>query len=322
VTAPAGQAAAVGLGEARGLRRFSHEAMATVFELLADHDDDVYAGQAAHAAFELVDRLEQELSRFRPNSDVSRVSALRAGQATRVGPDTMECLLIARHLFELTGGAFDVSIGTGLLGLDLDAEGLAVHARADGVKIDLGGIGKGFAVDRMAALVEDWGLERALVHGGRSSVLALEPPRGREAWDLDLAAPGLAPARSLPRVAARQTALSASGTGKGGHILDPRSGGPAPDAAVFVLLPRSRGADHAPAAVADALSTACMLLTVARIEAIVRQNPGLEVYRLSSPGTGENTRVVHLGPAARPGPPHPADGLNQVALAPGEPREE
>ena len=67
-----------------------------------------YAAQAAQAAFDLADRLERELSRFLPNSDVARINRLAAGEATRVGDATMECLVIARHVFDLTGGAFDV----------------------------------------------------------------------------------------------------------------------------------------------------------------------------------------------------------------------
>ena len=54
-----------------------------------------------------------------------------------------------------------------------------VRATQDGVRIDLGGIGKGYAVDLMAELLEEWGLERALVHGGFSSALALEAPGER-----------------------------------------------------------------------------------------------------------------------------------------------
>ena len=58
------------------------------------------------------------------------------------------------------------------------------------MRLDLGGIGKGFAVDQMAALLEEWGLERSLVHGGWSSVLALEPPPDRDGWPLSMSAPG------------------------------------------------------------------------------------------------------------------------------------
>ena len=130
-------------------------------------------------AFDLVDRLERELSRFLPNSDITRINHLDAGGSTRVAPSTLECLVIARHMFDLTGGAFDVSIGTGLPSLEFDTDESIVRATTRGVRVDLGGIGKGYAVDLMAELLEDWGLTAALVHGGFSSVLALEPPPER-----------------------------------------------------------------------------------------------------------------------------------------------
>jgi hypothetical protein len=168
--------------ELRDVRRFSHEAMATVFEVYAVHPDEQYAAQAAQAAFELTDRLERELSRFLPNSDISRINHLAAGEQSRVSPSTLECLVIARHVFDFTGGAFDISIGTGLPSLELDA-GDAPGSRDNrtGVQVDLGGIGKGYAVDLMAELLEEWGLAQALVHGGFSSVLALEAPDGARA---------------------------------------------------------------------------------------------------------------------------------------------
>ena len=158
------------------------------------HPDERYAAQAAQAAFDLTDRLERELSRFLTNSDITRINHLAAGESTRVSPSTLECLVIARHMFDLTGGAFDVSIGTGLPSLELDADDFLVRATKDGVRVDLGGIGKGYAVDLMAELLEEWGLEVALVHGGFSSVLALEPPAGRDGWPLTLSDPG----RSVP----------------------------------------------------------------------------------------------------------------------------
>lgn len=291
------ESATLGLGEAGSVSTASHAAMATVFEVRSAHPDATYARQAAHAAFELVDRLEQELSRFRPNSDISRINQLRGGQSARVSPETMECLVIARHLFDLTDGAFDVSIGSGLERLELDPDAVAVHSRGEGVRLDLGGIGKGFAVDRMAALLEEWGLERSLVHGGWSSVVALEPPPERDGWPLTLRAPARA-ARLLERLSARQRALSASGTQKGEHILDPRSGRSVAGGAVWVGVPRSREEGHSPAAVADGLSTAFMVLPAARIEELCRQNPGLEAWRLDGAETEENRHLVHLGTAA------------------------
>jgi thiamine biosynthesis lipoprotein len=290
-----------------GVRRFSHEAMATVFEVLAGHPDARYAAQAAQAAFALADRLEQELSRFLPGSDIARVNRLGAGERTRVGSSAMECLVIARHMFDVTGGAFDISIGTGLTSLELDQDQCVVHATADGVRLDLGGIGKGYAVDLMAELLEEWELERALVHGGYSSVLALEPPEGRDGWPLTLSDPGR-PSRVLIRRTARQEALGASGLRKGDLIVDPRTGAPARGRlAAWVAVPRpdaararasaGDGPRIAPAAVADALTTACLLLGSGEIERLSAATPGVEAWILPEPDddrTGKSD-LLHFG---------------------------
>jgi thiamine biosynthesis lipoprotein len=310
---PADGGLEIGPNELGSVRRFSHEAMATVFEVLAEHPDAQYAAQAAHAAFDLADRLERELSRFIPNSDIGRIHHLAVGGHTRVSQTTMECLVIARHMFELTGGAFDVSIGTGLPSLDLDPEAGQVLATASGVRIDLGGIGKGYAVDLMADLLEDWGLERALVHGGFSSVLALDAPTGCEGWPLTLTDPA-SPSRRLGRLSARRMALGASGLRKGDHIIDPRTGEPARGrraAWVVVPVPESgrTGGPPAPgsprpaaAAVADALTTAFMLLSEDEITRLCAESPGLETWILADPADGQQGpgRVSHLGGSQHP----------------------
>src|SRR6476469_5583859 len=104
---PAGIDGGVGIeqpGGLRGVRRFSHEAMATVYERYTAHVDAGYAAQAAQATFDLVDRLERELSRFLPNSDITRINHLDAGESTSVTSSTLECLAIAGHMFDLTDG--------------------------------------------------------------------------------------------------------------------------------------------------------------------------------------------------------------------------
>lgn len=284
------------------IRRFSHEAMATVFEVCVEHADERYVAQAARAVFDLTDRLERELSRFVPNSDISRVNHLRAGGRTRVTESTLECLAIARHVFDLTGGAFDVSIGTGLAMLDLDPDDSSVGASADGVRIDLGGIGKGYAVDLMAAMLEEWGLDRALVHGGFSSVLALEPPSGRDGWPLTLSDPR-APGRVLVRLSIRQTAVGASGLRKGDHIVDPRTGEAVRGRlGSWVAVPRPARAETAgpedagpaAAAVTDALTTAFMLLDTDEIARLCEATAGLEAWLLPEADDGA-TGLLHFG---------------------------
>jgi thiamine biosynthesis lipoprotein len=284
------------LGPFDDVRRFSHEAMATVFEVYAVHPDERYAAQAAQAAFDLVDRLERELSRFRSNSDIARVNHLAAGETARLGSSAMECLLIARHVYDLTGGAFDIAIGTGLTSLELDADECLVRATREGVRLDLGGVGKGYAVDLVAELLEDWGIERALVHGGFSSVLALEPRSG-DGWPLTLSDPA-APSHVLASLSVRQTALGASGVRMGYNILDPRTGEPGRGRrAAWVALPRPERtgagtrADEGPriaaGAVTDALTTAFMLLSSDEIAALCERSPGLEAWVLTEPDGGQ-----------------------------------
>lgn len=270
-------------GPVRDALRFSHAAMATLFEIRCVHPDASYARQAAQAAFDLVDRLEQEQSRFVANSDVSRINHLSAGQGTRVSPSTMECLEIARRMYDVTGGAFDVSIGSGLLGLQLVPDGFVVHARADGVRLDLGGIGKGYAVDRVAELLEEWEVRHALVHGGFSSVLALEAPPERDGWPLTLSSPWGEDHEVLARLSARHKAVSASGTQKRDHIRDPRTGQAVPDRAAWVALPRAGEGQEDAAAVAEALSTAFMVLPEKEVTDLCRRWPGLEAWLLPEP---------------------------------------
>lgn len=297
-----------GIGGVKGLRRFSHEAMATVFEVFTGHPDGGYAAQAAQAAFDIVDRLEQHLSRFVPNSDIARINDLAAGESTTISPSTFECLTIARHMYDLTGGAFDVSVGTGFPKLHLDEGSCAVRAVEGGARLDLGGIGKGYAVDLMAEALEEWGISSALVHGGFSSLLALEPPAGRDGWPITLSTPG-APSSVLARLSVSRTAVGASGSAKGGHIADPRTGETVRSrVAAWAAVPRPRPVTSRPpaghweprtaaAAVTDALTTAFMVLRPDEIEALCRSNPGLQAWVLPAPDgeTSPRERLLRFG---------------------------
>ena len=292
--------------ELADIRRFSHEAMATVYELYIVSADSGYASQAARAAFDLIDRLENELSRFIPNSDISRVSQLAAGEETQIGAAALECLVIARHMFELTGGRFDVSIGTGLLSLEIDAEASIVRATRGGVRVDLGGIGKGYAVDLIGELLDEWELGKALVHGGFSSVLALEGPSGAAGWPLTLSDPNR-PSRVLTRLNVHQAALGASGIRKKDHIVDPRTGVPVRGRlASWAAVPRpaTGSAGDAPrlaaAAVTDALTTALMMLSPEEIGELCKRSPGLEAWILPEPigSASEAPALIHFGTPA------------------------
>lgn len=298
---------------ASGVKRFAHSAMATLFEIYCAHSDAEYAAQAARAAFDLVDRLEADLSRFFENSDISRINSLQPDQCTRVSPWTLECLQTARRMFFETGKAFDISIGSGLDTLEIIPDEMVVCASASGARLDLGGIGKGYAVDCMAELLEEWEITRVLLHGGFSSVLALDPPPNCDGWTLTLSAPGQVNREILARVSARQRALSASGTQKGNHIVDPRSGRPIKGRlASWVSLPRVAAhpsetptmtdclrTERAAATVAEALSTAFMILADPEVAACCKRWVGMEAWLVTThpePGSGGRGLLHLCGP--------------------------
>ena len=263
-----------------GLHRFSHEAMATTFEVIIFYEDKLYARQVALAAFDELDRLEQQLSRFVENSDISRIRNLNAGRSLVIGLPAFECLLLSARIYDETQGAFDITAGslmncwldedgksrrpsreeldlarqrTGMDLVKLDESRYAVELMTDHVQLDLGGIGKGYAVDRMAALLRDWSIETALIHGGFSSVLALDPPPpATEGWPLTLSDPNDRN-KTLARLSLKGRALSGSGLQKGRHIIDPRTAKP-------VEAKLASWACAPDAATADALSTAFMVM--------------------------------------------------------------
>ncbi len=233
--------------------------MACTFGVALLEDDADYARQAADAAFAEVDRLECELSRFVATSDVARINALRPGETVVVGIDTLECLELADRLCRETGGAFDVAFRSppgepGHPPLIVDRASRTVTAARPDVQIDLGAIGKGYAVDQMVALLREWSIAAGLIHAGQSSVYALGQPTEAEAWIIPLRDPRQ-PARTIGHATLRDQSLSGSGRQlHGDHIIDPRRGAPA--TARLAAWAIASGA-----AVSDALATAAMVLT-------------------------------------------------------------
>lgn len=146
-----------------------------------------------------------------------------------------------------------------------------------GVSLDLGGIGKGFALDRLAPLLEDWGVEAALIHGGTSTALAVGSggeaagcPPGARGWPLGVGGEW-GKAAGVERVFLENAALSGSGLEvKGSHIVDPRAGGAARGHRnAWVVAPS--------AALADALSTAFIVMSTAEVEAYCAGHPDVAV---------------------------------------------
>lgn len=298
------------MGGVQGVHRFSRDAMATVFEVIIGHDDFVYAKQASLAAFEILEGLEGELSRFVENSDISRINNLQPKKRVVVGEATFECLQLCVELYSETNGAFDVTVGslmecwggkdktkrapseeelnhalqrTGTGLIKLNEEEHTVEVQREGVQIDLGGVGKGYAVDKMAEVLCEWGIEAALIHGGHSTVLALGGPEGTEGWAVTLSNPSNRK-EVLAHLCLRGEAVSGSGLQKGEHIIDPRGGGAVCDrSGAWAIVSR--------AAKADALSTAFMVMKAEEIEQYCQCNPQTLAMVM-----GEEAQILRFGP--------------------------
>lgn len=267
-----GDADNTAIGSGPGPLRVTHEAMAAVFTLLISHEDQRYAHQAAAAAWSECDRLERELSRFIENSDISRLNSLTLHQRTVIGVDAGECLRRCGELKSATKGAFDVTIGTAAplpgaaaappFAFDPDTWTVTrLHPRA---VIDLGGFAKGYAVDAIAGLLKEWEITSVLISGGRSSVLALEPPPGQEGWNVTVSRPGTR--EVLETLTLARCCLSGSGLQKGAHIINPATGEP-------VTGTRAAWALSPDASAGDALSTAFMVMDQEDIAAFVGSHP-------------------------------------------------
>ncbi len=263
------------------MSRFRHAAMATEYEIMISHKEEYYAEQAAQAAFSKLDRLEQDLSRFIENSDISRINRLEVQQSALIGADTLACLVEASEIRKITRGAFDAGAGTLIQEyksgsqnikkdiyagsqkhLLLDQSKNVVTKTHPSVDIDLGAIGKGYAIDRMAEVLHEWSVHEFLIHSGYSTVLATYQGRTDLTWNVSISDPDKN--NVLEIIGINFAALSGSGVRKGCHIVDPRTGKTAP-------LKRSTWVLAGSAARADAFSTAFMILSLPEIEKICRE---------------------------------------------------
>lgn len=259
-------------------------AMACRFELVLHGEDAVWLRAAGEEALEEIGRLERQLSIFDSASEVSRLNARAAQGPVRVSTALFHLLERAKALHHQTDGAFDLTIAplmrawgffrnsghlpdpdllddargrTGMDLVELDASSRTVHFQKNGVMLDFGAIGKGYAVDEAIRVLREAGVDQAFLHGGTSTMYALGTPPNEAAWKVAIPRPD-SDDEPLAIVQLQNESLSVSAVwGKAfeaggrtyGHVLDPRLGRPVDGAVLAAVAAPS-------ATVSDALSTA------------------------------------------------------------------
>lgn len=268
--------------------KLSLDAMATRFELVLYGDDFAHLRAAGEEALQEIERLDRQLSFYREESDITRINALASKQPVKVEARLFRLLQKAKDLSDRTGGAFDITIAplmkawgfvggdgrvpdpetlkaamaiTGMHHVLLDEENLTVSFDADGVQLDLGAIGKGYAIEQACRLLEENGVRCGLLHGGTSSVTSIGSQPDGTPWKIGIRRPDQIN-EFLDVVELRDLSLSVSAShGKSfvangiemGHVIDPRTGQPSKGASLAAVI--------GPCATeCDGLSTALLVL--------------------------------------------------------------
>lgn len=275
--------------------RLSRQAMACTFELYLRSRDREHLERAEHA-LRLVDALEAQLSVFRDDSEISSLNRCASQGFVRVEPRLYSLLCLARGVGRETAGAYDITTGalsrcwgflrrqgvvpseealaearasSGWALVTFDDAQQAVSFERPGVEVNLGSIGKGYALERVAEQLQAHGLADFLLHAGYSSVMAAGDPGTGRGWPVAIRDPQ-SNGRQLGIVHLFDRALSISGVGQQhfvaadgrryGHVVDPRTGWPA-DGHRLSAVTASR------AAVAEAFSTAFVVMSDADVRA-------------------------------------------------------
>ncbi|MFQ6133259.1 MAG: FAD:protein FMN transferase [Armatimonadota bacterium] len=302
--------------------RVTREAMHAPFEIILHGDRDERALQdIAESAVEEVKRLEGQLSAFIPSSDLCWINDTAWQRPVPVEPGLFDLLSMAADVHAETEGAFDITVGpllkcwgffrrqgalpgdeelasarekVGMRHVALDADRRTVRFLRQGVELNLGALGKGYAVDRAVEHLRQWQVTCALVHSGASSIYALGCPPGLRGWRVGILDPRDR-SRRVGALTLRDQALCTSGNWEQyftvdgtryGHLIDPRSGWPAQGMLGTTVLGAS-------AAEADALATAFFVLGVEGTRQYCDRNQQAAV--LFSEVDGERMAVHEFG---------------------------
>jgi thiamine biosynthesis lipoprotein len=300
----------------------SHESMGTVFTVAAYGRDRTYLSEVVEQVFEEVDRLDEQMSNYKPESELSVINREAANHPVVVEPGLFHLLEISLRRSEETEGAFDITVGplmkswgffrgrgrlptqaeisevlkrVGYQHLKLDAERRTIRFGEAGVEIDLGGIAKGYAVDRAVDILRSNGITSALVSSGTSSIYALGSPPGAHGWKITMRDPYDAH-KPADVFHLQNYSLSTSGSYErffkiGSkdycHIMNPHTGWPVQGVLSTAVL-AATGTDT------DGRSAGCFVMGVERTRKYLAVHPNIAVIFYLPTGTPNKYKRVLL----------------------------
>jgi FAD:protein FMN transferase len=279
--------------------------MGTIFEIAAYDHSSEHASHAIEKAFQEIVRLDNLLSNYKPDSALSRLNRSAHFHAEEVPSDLYRVIDQAVQFSRLSDGKFDISIAplVNLWKAALRGDGTPSRSQQEEVrkcigyekieltppdwitfrsaclKLDLGAIGKGYAVDRAAEVLQSMGIRDALVVAGGSTILAMGSPPGQTGWLVHLRDPSnkIDPHIRLKNQSvstSEQTAASLLGNDSAGHIIDPDTGMPVKTAFAVSAVSSTGSAS-------DALSTTLLLLGPTKGRAVIKDMPSVSAIWIS-----------------------------------------
>lgn len=299
----------------------SRIAMACRWEIMLPADDEASL-PPAQAALELAGDLERQMSVFRDDSEISEINRRAAREPVEVEAGLFGLIELSARLARETDGAFDISAGAlarlwrscrsegrvprqdeveraraagGMDSVRLRHDARAVEFARDDLLLDLGAIGKGYALDCVCASLRNAGVTRALVHAGHSSIAAVGNPPWDSAWTVSVA--GAAGGEHVKPVHLRDRCMATSGATEQfyevdgrryGHIVDPRTGWPAEGMLSATVIMSN-------AAEADALSTAFYIMGVEAAQAYCATHPNVGTLLILEDDAGDSPRALSIG---------------------------
>lgn len=301
--------------------RIRHSAMGCNFDFLVTGQDPSYLRDAVSEAIDEIDELERQMSVFNSTSEISFINKMAFPGPVRVEPRLFALLRTAYCLTIDTEGAFDITTRaltclwnsttacipsedelrkalayTGMQNVILDEDEMTIRFRQEGLQLDLGAIGKGYAVRRIADFLRDKGVTSGLISAGNSTIYALGSPPEEDAWYVGISDPSRQSER-LGFVLLRDQALSVSGSHERyieiaghrySHIIDPRTGWPVERSLATVAITEDP-------TVADALSTAFFVLGLEGIRDYCVKHPEVSSLSVVNSYSNDIPNVVCFG---------------------------